>query len=71
MSVTRKVVWSEGMFLQPHHFQQHDRYLENLVEARAAHLRPYAWGCRELTVDPGLDMRPAIERAVRALAGLS
>ena len=54
MSVTRKVVWSEGMFLQPHHFQQHDRYLENLVEARAAHLRPYAWGCRELTVDPGL-----------------
>jgi len=54
MSVSSKVVWSEGMFLQPHHFQQHDRYLENLVEARAAHLRPYAWGLTELSLDQGL-----------------
>jgi type VI secretion system protein ImpJ len=54
MSVTRKVVWSEGMFLQPHHFQQHDRYLEGLVEARAGHLRPSPWGFWDLTLDVGL-----------------
>lgn len=54
MSVSRKVVWSEGMFLQPHHFQQHDRYIEGLVEARAGHLRPSPWGLWELSLDPGL-----------------
>ena len=44
MSWNSKVVWSEGMFLQPQHFQQHDRYLENLIEARAAPVAPYRWG---------------------------
>ena len=32
MSWTSKVVWSEGLFLRPHHLQQSDRYLESLVE---------------------------------------
>jgi len=54
MSENNKVVWSEGMFLQPHHFQQHDRYIEGLVEARSGHLRPYAWGLTELAVDEQL-----------------
>ncbi|MCP6146127.1 hypothetical protein, partial [Pseudomonas aeruginosa] len=27
MSWNNRVVWSEGMFLRPQHFQQHDRYL--------------------------------------------
>jgi CheY-like chemotaxis protein len=31
MSENNKTVWSEGMFLRPQHFQQHDRYLETLV----------------------------------------
>ena len=33
MSWYSKVVWSEGLFLRPHHFQQSDRYLENLLDA--------------------------------------
>ncbi|WP_447531943.1 hypothetical protein, partial [Pseudomonas aeruginosa] len=28
MSLDSKVVWSEGMFLNPQHFQQQDRYIE-------------------------------------------
>ena len=32
---TRKVVWSEGMFLRPQHFQQQERYLEFFSHARA------------------------------------
>ena len=28
MSWRNKVVWSQGMFLQPHHFQQEARYTE-------------------------------------------
>lgn len=39
-----KVVWSEGMFLQPQHFQQHDRYLEHRLEARTSPIAPFCWG---------------------------
>lgn len=51
MSGSKKIVWSEGMFLRPQHFQQHDRYLERLVESRAGMLRPHAYGVTELTID--------------------
>jgi len=54
MSWNSKVLWSEGMFLQPHHFQQHDRYLEHLVGATSAVATPYPWGIRRLTVDADL-----------------
>ena len=32
MSWFSKVAWKEGLFLQPHHLQQNDRYVEKLVE---------------------------------------
>ncbi|RKF43957.1 type VI secretion system baseplate subunit TssK [Paraburkholderia fungorum] len=51
MSWNNKVIWSEGMFLQPQHLQQHDRYLHALVESRAAGLRPYGWGFTTLKLD--------------------
>lgn len=51
MSANNKVIWGEGMFLRPQHFQQQDRYLENLVEARTASLGPYTWGLVEIAID--------------------
>ena len=42
------------MFLQPHHFQQHDRYLESMVEGRCSALRTYSWGVREVSIDQQL-----------------
>lgn len=54
MSWNSKVLWSEGMFLQPHHFQQHDRYLEHLIGAKAAVATPYPWGVQRLTIDADL-----------------
>lgn len=54
MSWRAKVVWSSGMFLQPHHFQQETRYLERLVDARARCISPFAWGFSELELDEGL-----------------
>jgi type VI secretion system protein ImpJ len=51
MSWESKVIWSEGMFLQPQHFQQHDRWLERLIEARARPTTPYAWGFTVLELD--------------------
>lgn len=51
MSAYNKVIWSEGMFLRPQHFQQQDRYLEQLLEARTGALGPYTWGVIELALD--------------------
>jgi type VI secretion system protein ImpJ len=43
----QKVLWSEGMFLTPHHFQQADRYYENLIARRLNSVRALGWGvCR-------------------------
>lgn len=51
MHWNNKIVWSEGMFLQPQHFQQHDRYLERLIEGRAGGLTSYSWGFLDLQID--------------------
>ena len=54
MSWRNRVIWSEGLFLRPQHFQQNVRYLEQFVEGRSRGLRPSAWGCDELTIDQGM-----------------
>ena len=54
MSWNNRVVWSEGMFIGTQHFQQHDRYLENLIDARSRPLSAGAWGFSELLLDQGL-----------------
>ena len=48
MSVYNRVIWSEGLFLQPQHFQQQDRYVERYVEMRCQSLVPYSWGFTEI-----------------------
>lgn len=54
MSVHNRVVWSEGLFLQPQHFQQQDRYFERYVETRCEALVPHSWGFRELELERDL-----------------
>src|SRR5439155_4257350 len=54
MSWDNRVLWSEGTFLQPQHFQQHDRFLETYLELRTRALFPYSWGFLELAVDDSL-----------------
>jgi type VI secretion system protein ImpJ len=51
MAWKNKVVWSEGMLLQPQHLQQHDRYWQSQLEARVGALRPYGWGFSDLKID--------------------
>jgi len=51
MSENNRVIWSEGMFLRPHHYQQYTRYLENYVEERSASLIPCSWGFAALGLD--------------------
>lgn len=51
MTWTNKVIWTEGMFLQPQHFQQHDRFLGQQVHARLGATAAYGWGLLSLTLD--------------------
>jgi type VI secretion system protein ImpJ len=46
-----KVLWSEGLFLRPQHFQQQDRYHEARLNQTASALHPYSWGVRRLSID--------------------
>jgi type VI secretion system protein ImpJ len=63
-----KVVWQEGMFLQAQHFQQQDRHVGQLLEARAAPLRAYPWGITELSLDR--DLLAAGKFAIAHAAGI-
>lgn len=51
MNTVDNVIWSEGMFLRPQHFQQHDRYIEAQLTARAISATHYFWGFNELAID--------------------
>jgi type VI secretion system protein ImpJ len=54
MSWRSPVVWSQGMFLQPHHFQQEARFTARMVDARARCQSPHAWGFAEIVLDDAL-----------------
>ncbi|HQX05567.1 MAG TPA: type VI secretion system baseplate subunit TssK, partial [Zoogloea sp.] len=51
MSWFSRVVWSEGLFLQPQHFQQQDRHATWWVESRVAPLVGNHWGFSHLVID--------------------
>lgn len=51
MGAINKVIWLEGMHLQPHHFQQQDRYFESLIIRQIEARLEYAWGIVELEID--------------------
>lgn len=54
MSLDSKVVWSEGMFLNPHHFQQQERYLERYIQEKCSAIGAYAWGVNQIEFDQQL-----------------
>lgn len=45
-----RVLWSEGMFLSPHHFQQWDRSIHADLQFRIGSLSPLYWGLTELDI---------------------
>lgn len=54
MSLDSKVVWGEGMFLNPQHFQQQERYFERYVEGKCSAFGGYGWGVQSFEVDQQL-----------------
>ncbi len=47
----QKVVWFEGMKLDPHHFQQVDRYNQYYINTRINTINPNYWGFIEVQID--------------------
>jgi type VI secretion system protein ImpJ len=68
MGWENKVVWGEGLFLQPQHLQQQERYFERLVRTTTGGLRPFAYGLTQLEIDA--DLLKLGKLALRAATGL-
>ncbi|QID17448.1 type VI secretion system baseplate subunit TssK [Nitrogeniibacter mangrovi] len=51
MSHHSKVLWGEGLFLRPQHFQQQDAYHEALSRQSLLTAQPFGWGLRALEID--------------------
>ena len=64
MSSENRVVWAEGMFLRPQHFQQQVRYFERFIHQRVEAVRRFGWGVASLSID-----RAALAIGKFALAG--
>ena len=51
MTWHNKVIWTEGMFLQPQHFQQHDRFLSMQAHSRFGIQQGHGWGFVSVALD--------------------
>jgi len=49
-----KIVWKEGLFIRPQHFQQNDRYVNYEFRTRTINSRANAWGLYDLKIDKSL-----------------
>lgn len=54
MGIENKVIWHEGLFLQPQHLQQQDRHFEYLLNYRSRAASNNLWGFQELMLDKEL-----------------
>ncbi len=51
MEPLRPIFWGQGMFLQPQHFQQQDRYHEARLRHYVQWLQPFCWGVKSLRLN--------------------
>ncbi len=54
MSLFNPVVWQDGMFMKPQHFQQFERYLTKLGTMQDTYISPLYWGIQSLAVNTNL-----------------
>ena len=52
MRLLSRVVWSEGMYLGPHHFQAQGRYFEDSIQFATATLWYASFGLVGVELDP-------------------
>jgi type VI secretion system protein ImpJ len=50
MSTEPRILWTEGLFLCPQTFQQHDDFMLENIEARSRPIEPHYWGVVEFSI---------------------
>lgn len=68
MSWNSKVMWNDGLFLRPHHFQQSERHVERFIMDRTRHITPYPWGLSSFEIDRDVSGQGCF--GVRKLSGI-
>lgn len=48
---TSRILWGEGLFLRPQHFQQQDQHRDAEIRRTLLLANPFAWGISELELD--------------------
>ena len=51
MASHNKVIWDEGLFIRPHHFQQEARYLDFLIDYKSKSLNEFLFGFHSLKIN--------------------
>lgn len=54
MSDYSRVVWSEGVYISPHHFQQNDRHFDHKIQSLLRFSSPHFYGVYNLKIDESL-----------------
>lgn len=54
MNKAEKVVWTEGMFLRPHHFQRAESYLQAQIREWGGVQRAWLWGFLDIELDDAM-----------------
>ncbi|NQZ32442.1 MAG: type VI secretion system baseplate subunit TssK [Oceanospirillaceae bacterium] len=62
-----KVIWREGMFLRPQHFQQNEQYLASELKRRSNQTSLFCWGFTSLEINESL--LPLGELSLNVCAG--
>ncbi len=50
MAIQKPLYWHQGLFLQPHHFQQQDLTFQTWLTPLHAHAQPHFWGVGEFEI---------------------
>ncbi len=50
MESRKPLFWHQGLFLQPHHFQLQDQYVQSLLLPYQKFIEPYLWGVAQVSV---------------------
>jgi len=51
MAMKNKVLWQEGLFVRPQHFQQQQRFNDYLMESHMKAISGFTWGFTELSIN--------------------
>ena len=61
MTPEKQIFWHQGLFLQPQHFQQTERYQRSLLTPLNQYRQPFAWGIRQIEINESALLNRVVE----------